>query len=150
MPSERICQQKNKHIFDKKTACQDRIIHEIQYMGFGAFGYTIYWLIMLYLAKRAGDGTYRTKAAWRSVQGGHCNQNKQHQTDTGGKAAMTREKREFAEMLGLLDLSRHPEIEQDKRLALRYLNSGANIPQTLLYRIERVSMMDGLPQMKEA
>ena len=45
---------------------------------------------------------------------------------------MTREKREYAEMLGLLDLSKHPEIEQDKRLALRYLNSGANIPRTLL------------------
>lgn len=53
---------------------------------------------------------------------------------------MTREKREFAEMLGLLDFSRNPEIEQEKRLALRYLNSGANIPRTLLTKIERVSL----------
>ena len=60
---------------------------------------------------------------------------------------MTREKREYAEMLGLLDLSKHPEIEQDKRLALRYLNSGANIPRTLLYRIERVSMLDNVEKL---
>ena len=53
---------------------------------------------------------------------------------------MTREKREFAEMLGLLDFSRNPEIEQEKRLALQYLNSGANIPRTLLTKIERVSL----------
>lgn len=55
---------------------------------------------------------------------------------------MTRDKREFAEALGLLDLSKNPEIEQEKRLALRYLSSGADIPRTLLYKIERVSMPD--------
>ena len=58
---------------------------------------------------------------------------------------MTREKMEFAEMLGLLDFSRNPEIEQEKRLALRYLNSGAYIPQTLLTKIERISMPQVIP-----
>ena len=52
---------------------------------------------------------------------------------------MTREKREYAEMLGLFD-NTHPEIEQEKKLALRYINSGGYIPQTLLMKIERVAL----------
>ena len=48
-------------------------------------------------------------------------------------------------MLGLLDFSKNPEIEQEKRLALRYLNSGAYIPQTLLTKIERISMPQVIP-----
>ena len=53
---------------------------------------------------------------------------------------MTRDKKEFAEMLGLMDISDDPRIDQDRQLALRYLLSGATIPQTLLTRIERENM----------
>lgn len=49
---------------------------------------------------------------------------------------MTGEKREYAELLGLFDDS-HPETEQDRKLALRYLCSGAPIPQTLMNKLER-------------
>lgn len=50
---------------------------------------------------------------------------------------MTREKKEFVEMPGLMDRFDDPRVDQDRQLALRYLLSGANIPQTLLTRIER-------------
>ena len=53
---------------------------------------------------------------------------------------MTRDKKEYAEMLGLMDRSDDPRIDQDRQLALRYLLSGATIPQTLLTRIERINM----------
>ena len=53
---------------------------------------------------------------------------------------MTREKKEFAEMMGLMNRSDDPRIDQDRQLALRYLPSGATIPQTLLTRIERINM----------
>ena len=51
---------------------------------------------------------------------------------------MTVEKREFAKALGLfVKETDSPVAEQDKRTAMRYLMSGAAIPQTLLYRLER-------------
>ena len=53
---------------------------------------------------------------------------------------MTRDKKEYAEMLGLMDRSDDPRIDQDRQLALRYLLSGATILQTLLTRIERINM----------
>lgn len=53
---------------------------------------------------------------------------------------MTRDKKEFAEMLGLMDRSDDPRVDQDRQLTLRYLLSGSTIPQTLLTRIERENM----------
>ena len=53
---------------------------------------------------------------------------------------MTRDKREYAEMLGLMDRSDDPRIDQYRQLALRFLLSGATIPQTLFTRIERINM----------
>ena len=50
---------------------------------------------------------------------------------------MTGEKRKYAELLGLFDTNR-PEIENERKLAPRYLCSGAPIPQTLLRKLERV------------
>ena len=51
---------------------------------------------------------------------------------------MTMEKREFAKALGLfVEETDSPVAEQDKKTAMRYLMSGAAIPQTLLYRLER-------------
>ena len=54
---------------------------------------------------------------------------------------MTGEKREFAELLGLFDTT-HPEVENERKLALRYLCSGVPIPQTLLRKLERVKQAE--------
>ena len=55
---------------------------------------------------------------------------------------MTREKKEYAELLGLFDRSSGTEREQnDKSAAYRYLMSGAPIPRTLVMRLEGYKKM---------
>ncbi len=49
---------------------------------------------------------------------------------------MTTEKKEFIQMLGLDVQSSDPIEERDKQTARRYIMSGANIPQTLMFRLE--------------
>ena len=53
---------------------------------------------------------------------------------------MTTEVKEYAEALGLLDSS-HPEIETEKKTALRFLMSGAPIPRDLLKKIEAANAL---------
>ena len=57
-----------------------------------------------------------------------------------GDMTMTTEVKEYAEALGLLDSS-HPEIETEKKTALRLLMSGAPIPQDLLKKIEAANAL---------
>ena len=50
---------------------------------------------------------------------------------------MTAEKKEYAEMLGLLSgTDETPEEMQDKKVALQYVMRGASIPKVLLTRLE--------------
>ncbi len=51
---------------------------------------------------------------------------------------MTRERKEYAEMLGLMDKTENPVLEENRKLALQYVLSGSTIPQTLLIRLERL------------
>ncbi|MCR5640260.1 MAG: hypothetical protein K6G04_02780 [Lachnospiraceae bacterium] len=51
---------------------------------------------------------------------------------------MTAEKREYAQMLGLLSGEERTEEEKaDKRVALQYIMLGADIPKSLLWKLER-------------
>ncbi len=56
------------------------------------------------------------------------------------ETVMTKEKREYADWLGLFSSEDDsPAVERDKKVALRYLMSGAPIPRTLLLRLQRKS-----------
>lgn len=51
---------------------------------------------------------------------------------------MTRERKEYAEMLGLMDKTENPVLEENRKLALQYVLSGATVPRTLLTKLERL------------
>lgn len=56
---------------------------------------------------------------------------------------MTAEKKEYAQMLGLLSGEERTEEEKaDKRVALQYIMRGADIPKSLLWKLERYRRME--------
>jgi hypothetical protein len=55
---------------------------------------------------------------------------------------MTAEKKEYAQMLGLLSGEERTEEEKaDKKVALQYVMRGADIPKSLLWKLERYQRM---------
>ena len=56
---------------------------------------------------------------------------------------MTGEKHEYAKELGLFAMNGVSDAElNDKKMALEYVNHGAPIPRTLMWRIERYRNRD--------
>ena len=49
------------------------------------------------------------------------------------------ENQEYAEALRLTEITSNEELNNARALALRYLSSGAPIPQTLLTKVERAA-----------